>query len=152
MQEEAQTPLEKRIKELENKVTILTSQIQDALNLNKIDIFKVNSRVEALLRHALFNKSIPVDELYTAIETYDIFRKQIQEIRKIESIPEKIEKAIEYNRANTFYHYSIYADDLELKPIFEKTGGPSSEIALKLLSTFQMSTSLKEYLQKYAKN
>ena len=150
--QEIQSNLENKIKELENKLIELTSQVQNALNINRLDIFKTTSRMEALLRHALFNKIISIDEFYTAIEEYDSLRKEIQEIRKIESIPEKIEKAIKYNQSNTFYHFSIYADDLELKTIFEKTGGPSSEISSKLLNSFQMSSSLREYLQKYAKD
>lgn len=151
MQEEL-TLLKKKLIELENKLNSITSQVQDALNTNRTDIFKVSSRVEALLRHSFLLKKLTVDELYNAIEAYDIFRKKIYEIRQTESIPEKIEKALEYNKANVFYHFVIFADDLELKLLFEKAGGPSSEIASKLINSFQMSSSLREYLQKYAKD
>jgi hypothetical protein len=144
--------LAQKISDLENKLNSVTEQVQQALNNLVAQNMNMSSRAEANVRHNLFTKKITLDDLLLSQETYNKFREALIEISKLDSIPEKLEKAIEYNKSDLYYHFPIYADDLNLEPIFEKMGGPSTEIALRIRSAFQMSSSLKEYLDKYTGN
>lgn len=144
--------LTNKISELENKLTGITEQVQSALNHLINQNVKLSARTEAMIRHKLFNKELTLDQLLLSVETYDKFRNALIEISKLDSIPAKIEKAIEYNKTDVYYHYPIHGDDLDLEPLFEKMGGPSVDIAARMLSAFENSERFKIYLNKYTGN
>lgn len=139
-----------RISQLENKVEALRAETEKLLNQAKVDNFKVASRLEALIRHLIFTKSISINSLLDMLNAYSEFRNALLDIAKIESIPEKIERAKFHNSKNVYYHFKIYADDLNLKEAFEKSGGPSKVIARDLIENFEKSTALFEYLSPFA--
>jgi hypothetical protein len=139
-----------RISQLENKVEALRAEIEKLLNQAKVDNFKVASRLEALIRHLIFTKSININSLLDMLNAYSEFRNTLLDIAKIESIPEKIERARFHNNKNIYYHFKIYADDLNLKELFEKSGGPSKIIAKDLIENFEKSTALFDYLYPFA--
>ena len=143
MQEE----LVNRVIELEKNLKLLATQVQDALNQQKVDLVKSSSRLEAFIRWQIDTGVITVDGLLEILNKYSKFRDSVIKIRSLETLPSKFDAVCDYNASKEGFR--LVAEDLDFKQALEKAGGPSKDMARKLLAIAE-TTELREYLQKYA--
>lgn len=113
------------VEELEAQLKTISEQVAREITNLRIQQVSTSTRTESFFRMMLEKSGIPFDDYIDYIDSYIVFGNGITDIYKTETLAEKVNKAIEFNKTSLI---KMYADDLNILPIVQSTGGISKSL------------------------